>query len=148
MSDEPPEIFRGVELFENERYTPLTGWSSKGLLLTDRKAFTTADGQSGWSSLEEASEYYLSCGTLIHCDLSHLSYLHFIGWRWYSSPSHGSESILWKVDVFLENCDDDGWAYATDFNSFTDHNSGTRIKSMVHFVRRRRYLRKQYFDGK
>ena len=31
---------REVEVFENERYVPIMGWSAKGLLPTDRRRFT------------------------------------------------------------------------------------------------------------
>lgn len=51
-----------VVLFENERYSPLSGWSSKGLLPTDRKVISSADGQDGFASLEEANAVLLAKG--------------------------------------------------------------------------------------
>ncbi len=53
---------RRIEVFENERYSPLAGWSAKALLLTDRKAFSNNDGTDGYGSLEEASLVLLSKG--------------------------------------------------------------------------------------
>ncbi len=53
---------RRIEVFENERYSPLSGWSAKALLLTDRKAFSNNDGTDGYGSLEEASLVLLSKG--------------------------------------------------------------------------------------
>ena len=53
---------RAIEMFENERYSPLSGWSLKGLLPTDRNAFTTCDGRDGFNKLEEATEAFISLG--------------------------------------------------------------------------------------
>lgn len=55
---------RRVEIFENERYSPLSGWSAKALLLTDRKAFSNNDGSDGYGSLEDANNALLSKGML------------------------------------------------------------------------------------
>ena len=59
---ESARVTRMVELYENERYSPLTGWSSRGLLLTDRSAYSTKDGSGNWSSVEESSRALLSTG--------------------------------------------------------------------------------------
>jgi hypothetical protein len=53
---------RRVALFENERYSPLSGWSAKGLLLTDRKALSNHDGSDGFNSMEDADKCLLSNG--------------------------------------------------------------------------------------
>lgn len=53
---------RSIELFENQRYSLLSGWTMKGLLPTDRSAFTTCDGRDGFSSLAEATDALLSHG--------------------------------------------------------------------------------------
>ena len=55
-------IVREVDIYENERYSPILGWSSKGLLITDRSPFSTKDGASNFSNLEEASSALLSTG--------------------------------------------------------------------------------------
>ncbi len=63
----PPKLnklSKTVVIFENERYSPIIGWSVKGLLPTDRKAISTASGDVGWSNLEEASNMIVSHGQL------------------------------------------------------------------------------------
>ena len=51
-----------IELYENQRYMPLSGWSSKGLMLTDRSAYSTEDGTSRFSNTEEATKQLTSEG--------------------------------------------------------------------------------------
>lgn len=41
--------------------------------------------------------------------------------------------------------DGEGWSYATNFGSIEE--SGTAVKGMTHFVRRRRLTRQQIFMG-
>lgn len=53
---------RAIFLFENERYSPLSGWSAKGLLPTDRKAFTTEDNMHGFNTIPEATEAFACLG--------------------------------------------------------------------------------------
>ena len=53
---------RAIEMFENERYSPLSGWSFKGLMPSDRSAFTTCDGRDGFTKLDEATEAFISLG--------------------------------------------------------------------------------------
>lgn len=103
-------------IFENERFSPLSGWSSKGLLIADRKAFSTRDGLCSWTKIEEAEDALAS-----------------LGWVW---------SGEWTVDTNFPNTDDDGWQYAVNFGSFE---SASSVKSMVHFVRRRRKIRSMSF---
>jgi hypothetical protein len=71
-----------------------------------------------------------------------------IGWLWDTDSS-------WSIDMAVTDIDGEGWSYAVDFPQFTNDNhpdalttcGGSGIKSMVHFVRRRRLRRLQYFDG-
>lgn len=56
---------REVEVYENERYIPLSGWSTKGLMMTDRSAYSTEDGSANFASLEEASSQLSSEGASI-----------------------------------------------------------------------------------
>lgn len=49
-------------VFENSRYNPVIGFSTRGLLPTDRKALSNRDGTDGYASLDEASEVLLSKG--------------------------------------------------------------------------------------
>ena len=53
---------REVEVYENERYIPLSGWSTKGLMMTDRSAYSPEDGAANFPSLEEASSHLNSEG--------------------------------------------------------------------------------------
>ena len=64
---------REIEVFENERYIPISGWSTKGLLMTDRSAYSTEDGSANFGSIEEASQQLTSEGAtakskLFNCD--------------------------------------------------------------------------------
>lgn len=54
-----------MEVFENERYSPIAGWSAKSLMLTDRKCVSNIDGSVGWNSLSEASDSLLSVGEFV-----------------------------------------------------------------------------------
>jgi hypothetical protein len=113
-----------IELYENQRYSPLGGFSSKSLLPTDRYAFSTQDGLSGWKTIEEAEIALIS-----------------LGWKWdIDNP--------WEVDkVSNNNVDNDGWSYSVDFSSYADAPNGVGKMGMMHFVRRRRLRRLQTFDA-
>ncbi len=52
-----------IEIYENERYSPMSGWSAKGLLLTDRRAWSNHDGSEGFNTLEESNPALISYGT-------------------------------------------------------------------------------------
>ena len=54
-----------IEVYENERYSPFGGWSSKALMPTDRSPFSIQDGTSGWPTLDEASMALVSRGMLL-----------------------------------------------------------------------------------
>jgi len=116
-----PSIVRERELFENERFIPMSGWSSKGLLMTDRKAISNRDGSLSWSNYEAAEESLLS-----------------YGWEW-------DQNSKWTVDKEFSNTDSDGWIYDVNFGSFENASSK---KGMMHFVRRRRVVRKLHFMSK
>lgn len=55
-------VTRKIEVYENERYIPLSGWGSKGLLISDRSAFGTRDGSANFSNIDEASNQLISVG--------------------------------------------------------------------------------------
>lgn len=55
---------REIEVYENERYIPLSGWSTKGLLMTDRSAYSNEDGSANFGSLEEAGTQLTSEGVI------------------------------------------------------------------------------------
>lgn len=93
-----------IALFENERYSPISGWSKRGLMPTDRGNFSNDDGSESFSTMEEASESFLSPG-----------------WKW----KHDE----WDM-VKGSYCDENGWSYSPDFGSF-DKTPGSAIKGMV-----------------
>ena len=102
------------EIFENQRFVPLAGWSSKHLFPTERKRWCDARGSNSTSSIEEATARQLP-------------------------PGHEWKG-QWEVNIG-NHCDKDGWAYAANmpdlkypFNS--GHKSGP-----LSFVRMRRWIR-------
>lgn len=71
------------------------------------------------------------------------------GWTWAQSAwdvEQNDESDTGRHSSTSEmNTDGEGWSYATNFGSIEE--SGTAVKGMTHFVRRRRRTRKQIFVG-
>lgn len=53
----------------------------------------------------------------------------------------------WKVDMNLDNVDNDGWTYSTDFTSLKDEFCGSKVKGALHFVRRKKLQRLMQFHG-
>lgn len=51
-----------LELFLNERYSPISGFCTKGLLVNDRGPISNENGSCSWKSLEEATTSLLSHG--------------------------------------------------------------------------------------
>jgi len=93
MSDAPVSEsvqVRLVEIFENERYSPLSGWSFKGLLPSDRNAFTTCDGRDGFTTMNEATEALVSLGKDQYCCFLSLPFLMEI---FGSDPSTSSTQV-------------------------------------------------------
>jgi hypothetical protein len=146
---------RRIELYENERYSPVVGWSPKSLGMTDRKALSNHDGTEGFDSLEEANQSLLPKGIKLQNYLFYFL-LHLCeGWQWDANSS-------WSVDKQLTDIDADGWSYCTDFTSYSSEitgcintlvttagaGKGTGQKGMMHFVRRRKLVRDQVFDSK
>lgn len=62
------------------------------------------------------------------------------GWDWLPKQD-------WVIDMNLDIIDKDGWTYSVDFGSLKDETCGNKVKGAMHFVRRRRWVRFQYFDG-
>ena len=116
---------KAVKLYENERYSPIYGWCSRALLLTDRKNFSSSDGKVGWTSHKDAEKDLIS-----RC------------WKWLGK---------WE----LENEAEGGWSYSTDFKSFDEKIftpgdptiSSSPIDGIMRFVRRRCWIRKQILSG-
>ncbi len=130
-----------IELFENERYSPIGGWSPKSLMLTDRSGISIQDGSTGWKSLNEASDALISSGLNFVAHQQNIFIKNSIpGWNW-------EPDTVWAIDMSGTNVDPEGWTYNTDFGHFMDSTSGTGTKGMMHFVRRRKLVRSQSFDG-
>ena len=90
-------VVREVEIFENERFSPMSGWSSKGLLMTDRKAFSTRDGSQSWPTLEQTEEALMS-----------------YGWEW-------DRESTWLIDTHFPASDSEGWSYGTNYESYPNN---------------------------
>eukprot|EP01038_Epipyxis_sp_PR26KG_P017378 gene17378-24007_t len=115
------DLMTELVLFENERYSPFFGWSSKGLLPTDHKFISTEKGDVSWNSFDDAERMLLSHG-----------------WQFL-------DDSMWRVDS--TGAKEDGWKYAVDFNSFKDDTSGNMNKGAAHFVRRRKSKRTMAFKA-
>lgn len=68
-----------------------------------------------------------------------------LGWYWESSDNSGLAQ--WNIDNSQECSDSEGWTYSVDFSSFIDADSGSAVKGMIHFVRRKRLYCTKLFDG-
>lgn len=101
---------RKIEIYRNERYSPISGWSCEGLLMTDRGKYSTSDGNVSFNSLDDASSAFVS-----------------IGWIW--------ETANWETDTSYTNVDENGFCYATDFIGFDGENAGSAVKTMVSSLR-------------
>lgn len=102
-----------VSCFENQRYYPVIGWSSK-LLPTDRPAWSDDEGKA---ITKDKLDTQLPAG-----------------WRWLGD---------WSVSVHDRDdksaCDIDGWSYGVDFPQAEFHDS----KHLNDFVRKRKWARKR-----
>lgn len=108
-----------VEIDENERYWMGHGFGKRGLLPTDRGAFSTTDGSLSWNSLEEAREDLVLLGR---------------GWSFAED------------EYFAANRkEDDGWMYASDFRS--NHIADAKPdRGKLHWVRFRRLIGTKVFQ--
>lgn len=184
------EIWRDCEIWENERYSPLFNFSSKGLLPSDRGHYSVGDGTLSWSTLQEAEADLISMGWEWEKDESIRSSESSLAdgtgnekeqsgewravvpasnggsWRVTTSPTTSSASMnanpsppsspssrvsITKLDrnsLYIvgnggENVSG-GWVYAHDFTHIAE--SFTTNKELTSFVRRRRLVRRQYFN--
>ncbi|KAL0925485.1 hypothetical protein M5K25_003821 [Dendrobium thyrsiflorum] len=101
------------EIFENQRYQPISGWGNLSNLHGDPGHWSTRD--FSYSSKEFFEPPLPS------------------SWRWISA---------WRIDK-SNLVDSDGWAYGTDFQNlkWPPSSSMSSSKSALHFVRRRRWIR-------
>ncbi len=82
-----------VEVFENERYIPLSGWG-KGLLPADPQIYGSREALIGAKTLLEYEKLLLTAG-----------------WEF--------EAEGWTTATEDLNTDEDGWSYSLDFGGFT-----------------------------
>ncbi|CAK7326271.1 unnamed protein product [Dovyalis caffra] len=103
------------EIFENQRYHPISGWGNKwpGFRSNDPGRWSTRD--FSYSS-KDFFEPRLPTG-----------------WQWTSS---------WIVDK-SEPVDDDGWTYGPDFHTLKWPPASKSYKSAHNVVRRRRWIRRR-----
>ena len=113
-------LTRSVSVYENQRYSPVSGFSAKGLLIGDRGAFSNEEGTSSWNSLEEASPALLSPG-------------------WEYTPNED-----WKVHIDANDTDAEGWSYASNFGANV---KWVATRTMSCFVRRKQHIHDQIFRG-
>jgi len=71
LEEEVPSISSNVNLrlfqvFENERYSLVSKWSSKSLFPNDRHPVTTIDDLDGFKDINEASDALLMEGMLVN----------------------------------------------------------------------------------
>lgn len=113
----PPRVKMVVveeEVFENERYMPMFGWSSSYLLPSDRRRWSTMEGRNSSDTFPEVKALPP-------------------GWQWDGD---------WMVD--LEGAGKDGWLFAIDFDAYQrDSKSGKNKCSPLCYVRRRRWVRRR-----
>lgn len=164
-------LSRKLVYYENERYNPLTGgWGPKGLLPTDRKPFSNHTGSWGYSSIKEVEESLLSAGWKWDTDgaweISRDVSTDAEGWsyapdfNWYLNGGINDskrEAVVGNGNgtssgstVFTQGLQD-GAEILSSENSYEPEGlvggkSGSSVKQMMHFVRRRRQTRFQTFD--
>lgn len=108
-----------MEIYENERYLPGNGFSSKGLLLPfDRCCFSSKDGSCSWTSLDDVNMYFQSV-----CP----------GFVW-------DEQSQWQLT-------ESSWKYAVDFTADDELFVYSETLQNHHFVRRRKYTRHMIFSS-
>ena len=112
VDDDTTPVSSLCVLFENERWQALgRSFSWKGLAMTDRARYSSADGRVSWNTLEQAESALLP-----HC------------WTW-AGPE-------WEVDVLLDDGTSAEWRYHDNFSK-GDMPKGSLAKTASSYVRRR-----------
>lgn len=102
------------EIFENERFMPFAGWSSKHLMPTERKTWSSRNGSGSVASISDVERDLL--------------------------PPNYSWQGAWEVNV-LNETDKEGWAYATSFPDLKFPFHSGHGPGPMSFVRMRRWIR-------
>ena len=121
VDDDTTPVSSLCVLFENERWQALgRSFSWKGLAMTDRARYSSADGRVSWNTLEQAESALLP-----HC------------WTW-AGPE-------WEVDVLLDDGTSAEWRYHDNFSK-GDMPKGSLAKTASSYVRRRCLRRVRFLD--
>eukprot|EP00977_Amphora_coffeiformis_P019499 scaffold7303_cov153-Amphora_coffeaeformis.AAC.10 len=107
-----------IDIYENERRWIGGGFSKKGLLPNDRRAYSTIDGSASWKTLEEAQEALLLPG-----------------------------SVYLENSTFTLSEEEPLWNYTRDFSSGAIAHK-TIKQGALHWVRFRRLVRPKRLDPK
>ncbi|KAL9180571.1 hypothetical protein ACHAXT_011024 [Thalassiosira profunda] len=155
---------RPVEVYENQRLWIGRGFSSAGLLPTERRPFSTADGSLGWMTIREAGlallrgEVATGTGKLgANGKGVPKTVVARRGWSFHEEGEDDRECSTEDGEADEKYCgfvpctdpedgpvDEDGWQYFPDFlpPSLTNPN---RKRGMLDFVRRRKLRRVAVF---
>lgn len=102
-------------MYENQRISPINGFSHKNLLPTDRKHFSLKS--TGHNNSDDFPDIKLSAG-----------------WEWIGP---------WEVEI-KGHVDSAGWCYAADFKLMKyPPKKGAGKKGIMDMTRRRRWVRKR-----
>jgi len=102
------------EVFENERFVPVAGWSSNHLIVTERRTWSNRHGAGSASTLQEFERDLL--------------------------PPNFTWQGKWEINAGNET-DKDGWAYARAFPDLKYPFNSSHKYGPLSFVRMRRWIR-------
>ncbi|KAA0175535.1 hypothetical protein FNF27_02945 [Cafeteria roenbergensis] len=114
------------EVFENQRWKPLVGWTSS-MLITDRWSFSDADGRSLDRQQVGLPRGYVWSGPW-QLDVT-----------WATKAASGSASEGGRTP--MSSPPPGAWKYALNFPARTSMYEGAAVAGLTHFVRWRRWVR-------
>lgn len=117
------------EIYENQRAWLGKGFSSKGLLPTERKNYSTEDGSISWKTIDEGATDLL-----------------IEGWEYDEQSREFFCKALIGDGILTEGGDLDGWRYSKDFSNEARENAGRTRRKAIHWVRFRKLVRMKYFN--
>lgn len=104
-----------VEVFENERFLPISGWKGSNMMMHPN--FSDATGSVNLLCLREASEPPI------------------LNYEWMDN---------WTIDKTFTICDEEGWSYAMSYNNLVLNvvaNTSSAVPNQAQNSRRRRWVR-------
>ncbi|KDQ20876.1 hypothetical protein BOTBODRAFT_124738 [Botryobasidium botryosum FD-172 SS1] len=144
-----PRMLRDFEVWENERWTPTTGWKSANLRTGERKAWTR-DGEGRNDIITGAEDVRGRRNSLTSLfshsskiPTSHITFKLDPGWAFVETED-------WHADLLgawsKVGADEDGWVYTND--AWQDpHDVAVDDWKSNGMTRRRRWTRRVYFMG-